>query len=118
MRWDGVEFIQLSEINLCNCFSDESYYRIRFFRNKRKYKVHLIRILYFRTNAPFSFRKTAKPFILGLNDPEVFIDFVCLACGCIDPMPEFMIGEFSYGLKKGEEVEMFCPKCNGKIKVH
>jgi hypothetical protein len=41
---------------------------------------------------------------LGLNDPEICIDFVCLACGCIDPVPEFIVSEFSYDLKKGQEV--------------
>jgi len=45
--------------------------------------------------------ENAEEDFLGLNDPEVFIDFICLACGCIDPVPEFIIGEFSYGLKKG-----------------
>jgi hypothetical protein len=53
---------------------------------------------------------------LGLNEPEIFIDFVCLACGCIDPVPEFIVGEFSYDLKKGQEVELFCPKCNGTMR--
>jgi hypothetical protein len=53
---------------------------------------------------------------LGLNDREIFIEFICLACGCIDPVPEFIVGEFSYDLKKGEEVEMFCPKCNGTMR--
>ncbi|HEY0828608.1 MAG TPA: hypothetical protein VGE40_10970 [Bacilli bacterium] len=52
---------------------------------------------------------------LGLNEPEVFIDFVRLVCGCIDPVPEFIIDEFSWDLKKGEEVEMCCPKCNGTM---
>lgn len=27
----------------------------------------------------------------------------------------FIIGEFSFYLKKGEEVEMYCSKCNGTI---
>jgi hypothetical protein len=37
-------------------------------------------------------------------------------CGCIDPVPEFIVGEFSYDLEPGEEVEMFCPKCNGTMR--
>jgi hypothetical protein len=54
--------------------------------------------------------------LMGFDEPEVLIDFVCLKCGCVDPVPEFIIGEFSYDLKKGEEVEMFCPKCNGTMR--
>lgn len=53
---------------------------------------------------------------LGLNEPEVFIDFECIECGCIDPVPEFIVGEFSYDLEPGEEVEMVCPKCNGTMR--
>jgi hypothetical protein len=50
------------------------------------------------------------------NEPEVYLDFECIECGCIDPVPEFIIGEFSVDLKKGEEVEMHCPECDGTMR--
>jgi predicted RNA-binding Zn-ribbon protein involved in translation (DUF1610 family) len=53
---------------------------------------------------------------LGLNEKEEYISFQCIDCGCIDPVPEFIIDEFSYDLKDGEEVEMHCPKCNGTMR--
>lgn len=54
--------------------------------------------------------------LLGLNEKEPLIPFQCIACGCVDPVPAFIVSEFSWGLKKGEEVEMYCPKCNGTMR--
>jgi hypothetical protein len=54
--------------------------------------------------------------LLGLNEEEPIIEFQCIDCGCIDEVPAFVVGEFSVGLKAGEEVEMFCPECNGTIR--
>jgi hypothetical protein len=54
--------------------------------------------------------------LLGLNDKTETIAFQCIDCGCVDPVPDFVVGEFSYGLKKGEEVEMHCPACNGTMR--
>jgi hypothetical protein len=53
---------------------------------------------------------------LGLNEEQKFIDFKCVDCGCIDPVPEFIVGEFSWDLEDGEEVEMHCPECNGTMR--
>ena len=33
---------------------------------------------------------------------EVFIDYVCVACGCLDPVPDFIVEECSYELKHEE----------------
>lgn len=51
--------------------------------------------------------------LLGTNEEEQMIEFQCMNCGAIDEVPEFIIGEFSYDLEEGEEVEMYCPECNG-----
>jgi hypothetical protein len=80
-------------------------------KNKEKKRVEKQQV-----DLAFDDMGNAEEEFLGLNEPEVFVDFVCLSCGCIDPVPEFIIGEFSYDLKKGEEVEMFCPKCNGTMR--
>lgn len=52
---------------------------------------------------------------LGMNDPDVFIDYVCLECGCIDPVPDFIVDECSWGYEDGEEPTFFCPACNGTM---
>lgn len=39
------------------------------------------------------------------DEPEVFIDYVCVECGCIDPVPEFIVAECAYD----------CPECNGTL---
>jgi|GEM_PF-7013268 len=49
------------------------------------------------------------------DEPEVFIDYVCVDCGCIDPVPEFIVTECAYDLELGEEPEFFCPECNGTL---
>lgn len=49
------------------------------------------------------------------DEPEVFIDYVCVDCGCIDPVPEFIVAECAYDLEPGEEPEFFCPECNGTL---
>lgn len=51
----------------------------------------------------------------GEEEPEVWIDYVCVECGELDPVPEFIVGECSYGLKAGESPEFFCPSCNGAL---
>jgi DNA-directed RNA polymerase subunit RPC12/RpoP len=53
--------------------------------------------------------------LLGMNDPDVFIDYVCIACGCIDPVPEFIVDECVWGDEDGEEPTFFCPECNGTM---
>ncbi|WP_142247897.1 hypothetical protein [Alkalihalobacterium alkalinitrilicum] len=54
---------------------------------------------------------------LDLSEKEEFIIFKCIDCGCIDQVPAFIIGEFSYDLEEGEEVELECPECNGTLRV-
>ncbi len=54
--------------------------------------------------------------LMGLNVKEPLISFECIACGCVDPVPAFVLDEFSWGLKKGQEVELCCPKCNGTMR--
>lgn len=46
---------------------------------------------------------------------EVFIDYVCVDCGCLDPVPEFIVGECSYELEPGESPVFVCPECNGDL---
>jgi hypothetical protein len=53
--------------------------------------------------------------LMGLNVKEPIILFECIACGCVDPVPAFVLDEFSWGLKKGQEVKLCCPKCNGAM---
>jgi hypothetical protein len=55
--------------------------------------------------------------LFGLNEEDVMLPFKCIDCGYEEPVPEFIVDEFSWGLKKGEEVEMFCPECNGTLKM-
>jgi len=59
----------------------------------------------------------AAPDLSYLDDdePEVFIDYVCVDCGCIDRIPEFIVAECAYDLERGEEPEFFCPECNGTL---
>ncbi|HEX6922958.1 MAG TPA: hypothetical protein VF149_03975 [Bacillales bacterium] len=54
--------------------------------------------------------------LFGLNDKEEIIMFQCVDCGGMDPVPEFVVGEFSFELEEGEEVEVECPKCNGTMR--
>jgi len=54
--------------------------------------------------------------LFGLNEEDSIIEFQCVDCGCTDEVPAFIVGEFSVDLKEGEEVEMFCPECNGTIR--
>lgn len=49
------------------------------------------------------------------EEEEVFIDYVCVDCGCLDPVPDFIVGECSYGLKPGESPVFVCPECNGDL---
>jgi DNA-directed RNA polymerase subunit RPC12/RpoP len=49
------------------------------------------------------------------DEPEVFIDYVCIDCGCIDPVPEFVVGECAYDLEPGELPEFICPECDGTL---
>lgn len=54
----------------------------------------------------------------GIEETEdQIIEFQCIDCGCIDEVPDFVIGEFSVDLKTGEEVEMVCPSCNGTLRI-
>lgn len=53
---------------------------------------------------------------LGMNEPDVMIDFECMECGCIDPVPDFIVDEFAFDLKQGEVVETVCPECNGTMR--
>lgn len=49
------------------------------------------------------------------DEEEVFIDYVCVDCGCIDPVPDFIVGECSYDLEPGESPVFVCPECNGDL---
>lgn len=49
------------------------------------------------------------------DEKEVFIDYICVKCECIDPVPEFIVAECSYDLEPGEEPEFICPECNGTM---
>lgn len=51
----------------------------------------------------------------GEEEPEVWIDYVCVECGELDPVPDYIVGECSYGLKPGEFPEFVCPACNGTL---
>jgi hypothetical protein len=54
----------------------------------------------------------------GIEETEdQIIEFQCIDCGCIDEVPDFVVGEFSIDLKTGEEVEMVCPSCNGTLRI-
>jgi len=52
----------------------------------------------------------------GLNEEMEIVIFKCLDCKKTDEVPEYIIGEFSVGLKEGEEVEIHCPYCNGAMR--
>lgn len=54
---------------------------------------------------------------LGLDEPEVYIDYVCVDCGCMDRVPEFIVAECAMDMEFGEEPEFFCPECNGSKKT-
>ncbi|CQR51316.1 hypothetical protein PRIO_6538 [Paenibacillus riograndensis SBR5] len=49
------------------------------------------------------------------EEPEVWIDYVCVECGMVDPVPEFIVAECSYELEAGASPEFFCPVCNGTL---
>ncbi|WP_438498558.1 hypothetical protein [Paenibacillus sp. IHBB 3054] len=49
------------------------------------------------------------------EEPEVWIDYVCVECGMMDPVPEFIVAECSYELEARESPEFFCPACNGTL---
>ncbi|MCO7127381.1 hypothetical protein NIE88_16555 [Sporolactobacillus shoreicorticis] len=53
---------------------------------------------------------------LGLNEEMPVVAFECLDCGKEDEVPDFVVEEFGYDLKKGEEVEIECPFCGGTMK--
>ncbi|WP_209125682.1 hypothetical protein [Alkalihalobacillus sp. BA299] len=53
---------------------------------------------------------------LNLDEEEETVSFKCMDCGCIDQVPTYIIGEFSYDLEEGEEVELECPECNGTLR--
>lgn len=52
----------------------------------------------------------------GLNDEDVFITFKCIDCGEEDEVPDYVVEEFSFDLKKGEVVEVVCPFCEGTMR--
>lgn len=47
----------------------------------------------------------------GLDEPEVYIDYIRVDCGCIDLVPEFIVAECAMDMEAGEP-EFFCPECN------
>ncbi|ASA20871.1 hypothetical protein [Paenibacillus donghaensis] len=49
------------------------------------------------------------------EESEVWIDYICVKCGMMDPVPEFIVAECSYELEGGESPEFFCPVCNGTL---
>lgn len=51
----------------------------------------------------------------GLDEEMELVIFKCLDCDVTDEVPEYIIGEFSVDLNKGEEVKLHCPKCNGTM---
>ncbi|MFD1360965.1 hypothetical protein [Lentibacillus salinarum] len=51
----------------------------------------------------------------GLDEEVEIILFKCLDCNGTDEVPEYIIGEFSLDKKRGEEVELHCPHCNGTM---
>jgi len=52
----------------------------------------------------------------GLNKEMIIVLFKCMDCKGTDEVPEYIIGEFSVDLNKGEEVELHCPHCNGTMR--
>ncbi|HBZ09767.1 MAG TPA: hypothetical protein DEO65_07815 [Bacillus bacterium] len=57
--------------------------------------------------------KEEDPF--GLDEDLEIVIFRCLDCNTTDEVPEYIIGEFSVDLNKGEEVKLHCPKCNSTM---
>lgn len=51
----------------------------------------------------------------GLDEDMEIVLFKCLDCHGTDEVPEYIIGEFSLDKKRGEEVELHCPHCNGTM---
>ncbi len=52
-----------------------------------------------------------------LRDEEfITITFKCIDCHKEDEVPDFVVEEFAYDLKKGEEVETACPFCDGTMR--
>ena len=52
----------------------------------------------------------------SMNAEDTLIKMKCTACGRIDNVPDWIIGEFAeeYGMSgKHGEVEIECPVCNG-----
>lgn len=52
---------------------------------------------------------------LRFDEEIVTVLFKCIDCKKTDDVPEYIIGEFSVDLNKGEEVEIHCPYCNGTM---
>lgn len=52
----------------------------------------------------------------GLNDDIITVTFKCLDCGEEDEVPDFVVEEFSFDLKKGQVVETVCPYCEGTMR--
>lgn len=50
------------------------------------------------------------------DDDDEMLLFECIDCGGKDEVPDFVVEEFSFDLKKGEEVETVCPFCNGTMR--
>jgi hypothetical protein len=38
------------------------------------------------------------------DEEEKFIDYVCTECGCIDPVPEFIVEECAWDYEEGEMI--------------
>jgi aspartate carbamoyltransferase regulatory subunit len=55
---------------------------------------------------------------LKLLEEEDFITvtFKCMYCGEEDEVPDFVVEEFAFDLKKGEVVETACPFCDGTMR--
>lgn len=51
----------------------------------------------------------------GLNEEMELVLFKCLDCNGTDEVPDYIIGEFSVDLNRGEEVEIHCPHCSGTM---
>jgi hypothetical protein len=52
----------------------------------------------------------------GIDDEEIFIAFKCIDCGEEDEVPDYVVEEFSFDLKKDEVVEVVCPFCEGTMR--
>ncbi|MFE7065211.1 hypothetical protein ACFVAD_24225 [Sutcliffiella sp. NPDC057660] len=53
------------------------------------------------------------PWAIDMEEEDETILFKCIDCGEEDEVPDFIVDEYSYDLKKGEEVETACPVCDG-----